>query len=133
MTLQAGLRQEQYQDFPGIDHDLNEALFADWSQKLIDDRLTWHSYAEMMNTRSTRGNCGGRCRRQWHGAAGCSAGRYDAREQFAGVDDRRKCVFHRSFGEVAGRYFRQLAVQQQLGSETPRPALPVMSSGFRFR
>jgi hypothetical protein len=52
-TLQAGLRQEQYQDFPGIDHELNEALFADWSQKLVDDKLSWHSYAEMMNTRST--------------------------------------------------------------------------------
>ncbi len=52
-TLQAGLRQEQYQDFPGIDHELNEALFADWSQQLVDDRLSWHSYAEMMNTRST--------------------------------------------------------------------------------
>ncbi len=52
-TLQAGLRQQQYQDFPGIDHELNEALFADWSQKLVDDKLSWHSYAEMMNTRST--------------------------------------------------------------------------------
>ena len=52
-TLQAGLRQEQYQDFPGIDHELNEALFADWSQKLVDNKLEWHSYAEMMNTRST--------------------------------------------------------------------------------
>jgi hypothetical protein len=52
-TLQAGLRQQQYQNFPGIDNELNEALFADWSQKILDDKLTWHSYAEMMNTRST--------------------------------------------------------------------------------
>ena len=52
-TLQAGLRQEQYQDVPGIDHQLNQALFADWSQKLLGDSFTWHSYAEMINTRST--------------------------------------------------------------------------------
>jgi hypothetical protein len=52
-TLQAGLRQEQYQNFPGIDNELNEALFADWSQKIVDDKVTWHSYAEMINTRST--------------------------------------------------------------------------------
>jgi hypothetical protein len=52
-TLQAGLRQQQYQNFPGIDNELNEALFADWSQQIVDDKLAWHSYAEMMNTRST--------------------------------------------------------------------------------
>lgn len=52
-TLQAGLRQEQYQNFPGITNELNEALFADWSQKILDDKLTWHSYAEMINSRST--------------------------------------------------------------------------------
>jgi len=52
-TLQAGLRQQQYQNFPGIDNELNEALFADWSQNLLEDKLSWHSYAEMMNTRST--------------------------------------------------------------------------------
>jgi len=52
-TLQAGLRQQEYQNFPGIDSQLNEALFADWSQKLLDDHITWHSYAEMTNTRST--------------------------------------------------------------------------------
>lgn len=52
-TIQAGLRQQQYENFPGIDSELNEALFADWSQKLLDDKLTWHSYAEMTNTRST--------------------------------------------------------------------------------
>ncbi len=52
MTLQAGLRQQQYQNFPGITNELNEALFADWSQKIVGD-LSWHSYAEMINSRST--------------------------------------------------------------------------------
>jgi hypothetical protein len=52
-TLQAGLRHEQYQDVPGVDNALNEALFADWSQKLLGDNFSWHSYAEMINTRST--------------------------------------------------------------------------------
>jgi hypothetical protein len=52
-TLQAGLRQEQYQNVPGIDNELNEALFADWSQKVLGDNFSWHSYAEMINTRST--------------------------------------------------------------------------------
>ena len=51
-TLQAGLRQQQYQNFPGITNELNEALFADWSQKIVGD-LSWHSYAEMVNSRST--------------------------------------------------------------------------------
>ncbi len=49
-TLQAGLRQQQYQEYPGVDHQLNEALFADWSQKVVDD-VTWHSYAEVLNSR----------------------------------------------------------------------------------
>jgi hypothetical protein len=52
MTLQAGLRQQQYQNFPGITNELNEALFADWSQKIVG-ALSWHSYAEMVNSRST--------------------------------------------------------------------------------
>ena len=52
-TLQAGLRQEQYQDIPGMDNALNQALFADWSQKVLGDNFSWHSYAEMINTRST--------------------------------------------------------------------------------
>jgi len=52
-TVQAGLRQQQFQNFPGIDNELDEALFADWSQKIIGDNLSWHSYAEMVNTRST--------------------------------------------------------------------------------
>jgi hypothetical protein len=52
-VLQAGLRQEQYQTIPGIDNELNEALFADWSQKMLGDSFSWHSYAEMINTRST--------------------------------------------------------------------------------
>ena len=51
-TLQAGLRQQQYQNFPGIDNELNEALFADWSQRIIGG-LSWHSYTEMINSRST--------------------------------------------------------------------------------
>jgi hypothetical protein len=51
-TLQAGLRQQQYQNFPGIDNELNEALFADWSQNIVTN-VSWHSYAEMLNTRST--------------------------------------------------------------------------------
>jgi hypothetical protein len=49
-TFQAGLRQQQYQEYPGVDHLLNEALFADWSQKVVDD-VTWHSYAEVLNSR----------------------------------------------------------------------------------
>ncbi len=49
-TLQMGLRQQQYQEYPGVDHQLNEALFADWSQKVVDD-VTWHSYAEVLNSR----------------------------------------------------------------------------------
>jgi hypothetical protein len=49
-TFQAGLRQQQYQEYPGVDHQLNEALFADWSQKVVDD-ITWHSYAEVLNSR----------------------------------------------------------------------------------
>jgi len=49
-TLQAGLRQQQYQEYPGVDHDLNEALFADWSQKVIDN-VSWHSYAEVLNSK----------------------------------------------------------------------------------
>jgi hypothetical protein len=51
-TLQAGLRQEQYQDFPGLTNDLNEAMFADWSQTLLPE-VTWHSYAEVLNARNT--------------------------------------------------------------------------------
>ena len=49
-TIQAGLRQQQYQEYPGVDHQLNEALFADWSQKIVDN-VSWHSYAEMLNSR----------------------------------------------------------------------------------
>jgi len=51
MTIQAGLRQQQYQEYPGIDHQLNEALFADWSQKVAGD-FSWHSYAEVLNSKS---------------------------------------------------------------------------------
>jgi hypothetical protein len=49
-TIQAGLRQQQYQEYPGVDHQLNEALFADWSQKVVGD-ISWHSYAEVLNSR----------------------------------------------------------------------------------
>ena len=49
-TVQMGLRQQQYQEYPGIANQFNEALFADWSQKMAAD-ITWHSYAELLNTR----------------------------------------------------------------------------------
>jgi hypothetical protein len=49
-TLQAGLRQQQYQEYPGVEHELNEALFADWSQQVVDN-VSWHSYAEVLNSR----------------------------------------------------------------------------------
>jgi hypothetical protein len=49
-TVQAGLRQQQYQEFPGVDHELNEALFADWSQQVME-RVSWHSYAEVLNSK----------------------------------------------------------------------------------
>jgi hypothetical protein len=48
-----GLRQQHYQDFPGITNQFNETLFADWSQALVPD-VTWHSYAEVLNTNGTR-------------------------------------------------------------------------------
>jgi hypothetical protein len=49
-TIEAGLRQQQYQEYPGVDHVLNEALFADWSQQVIDN-ISWHSYAEVLNSK----------------------------------------------------------------------------------
>jgi hypothetical protein len=49
--IQAGLRQQQYQEYPGVEHQLNEALFADWSQKVVDN-VSWHSYAEVLNSHS---------------------------------------------------------------------------------
>jgi hypothetical protein len=52
-TIQAGLRQQQYQEYPGVDHQanqLNAAIFADWSQKVFGD-VSWHSYAEVLNSR----------------------------------------------------------------------------------
>ncbi|MEJ0000500.1 MAG: hypothetical protein WDO13_15880 [Verrucomicrobiota bacterium] len=49
-TVQMGVRQQQYQEYPGIDHALNEALFADWSQKM-SDTISWHSYAEVLNSK----------------------------------------------------------------------------------
>jgi hypothetical protein len=51
-TLQMGLRQQHYQNFPGVANDLNETIFADWSQTLMPE-VTWHSYAEVLNTRGT--------------------------------------------------------------------------------
>jgi hypothetical protein len=49
-TVQMGLRQQHYENFPGVTNEFNEALFADWSQKILPD-FTWHSYAEMLNSR----------------------------------------------------------------------------------
>jgi len=49
-TIQAGLRQQQYQEYPGVDHELNEALFADWQQTVVDN-VSWHSYAEVLNSK----------------------------------------------------------------------------------
>lgn len=49
-TLQMGLRQQQYQEYPGIADEFNQALFADWSQTLLPD-VSWHSYTEMLNSR----------------------------------------------------------------------------------
>ena len=51
-TLQMGLRQQHYQAFPGITNELNEAVFADWSQTLLPE-VTWHSYAEVIDSRGT--------------------------------------------------------------------------------
>ncbi len=48
-TVQMGLRQQQYQDFPGITNELNETVFADWSQTLLPE-ISWHSYAEVLNS-----------------------------------------------------------------------------------
>jgi len=50
-TVKMGLRQQHYQNFPGISSDYNQAVFADWSQKVSND-VTWHSYAEMLDARS---------------------------------------------------------------------------------
>ena len=51
-TVQMGLRQQHYQSFPGVNNDLNETLFADWSQNVLPE-VTWHSYAEVLNSRDT--------------------------------------------------------------------------------
>lgn len=52
-TVQMGLRQQKYQSFPGITNDLNETIFADWSQNLLPE-VTWHSYAEVLSSRGTQ-------------------------------------------------------------------------------
>ena len=52
-TVQMGLRQQQYQYFPGDSNALNEAVFADWSQSLLPE-VTWHSYAEVLSSRGTQ-------------------------------------------------------------------------------
>jgi hypothetical protein len=52
-TLQMGLRQQHYQDFPGVTNEFNETLFADWAQTILPE-VTWHSYAEVLNTDGTR-------------------------------------------------------------------------------
>ncbi|MCE0484252.1 MAG: hypothetical protein LV479_08450 [Methylacidiphilales bacterium] len=49
-TVEMGLRQQQYQEYPGISNQFNQALFADWSQKVAGD-LSWHSYAEVLNSK----------------------------------------------------------------------------------
>jgi hypothetical protein len=49
-TVQMGLRQQQYQEYPGVDHELNEAIFADLSEKVLDN-VSWHSYAEVLNSK----------------------------------------------------------------------------------
>jgi hypothetical protein len=54
-TVQMGLRQQHYEDFPGISNEFNEALFADWSQKIMPD-FAWHSYAEVLNTQGIPDN-----------------------------------------------------------------------------
>jgi hypothetical protein len=45
-----GLRQQQYQEYPGVDNQFNQAIFADFSQKILTN-VTWHSYGELLNTR----------------------------------------------------------------------------------
>ncbi len=49
-TVQMGLRQQQYQEYPGVDNQFNQAVFADFSQKLVSN-ITWHSYGELLNTK----------------------------------------------------------------------------------
>ena len=49
-TVQMGLRQQQYQEYPGVDNQFNAAIFADFSQNLAGV-MTWHSYGELMNTK----------------------------------------------------------------------------------
>ena len=49
-TVQLGLRQQQYEEYPGITNQFNQAIFADWSQQLADE-ISWHSYAEVLNSR----------------------------------------------------------------------------------
>ncbi len=49
-TVQMGLRQQQYQEYPGVDHLMNEAIFADLSQRIVDN-VSWHSYAELLNSK----------------------------------------------------------------------------------
>jgi hypothetical protein len=49
-TVQMGLRQQQYQEYPGVDNQFNQAIFADLSHKIVDN-VTWHSYGELLNTR----------------------------------------------------------------------------------
>jgi hypothetical protein len=48
-SVQLGLRQQQYQEYPGISDQFNQAIFADWSQKIVGD-VSWHSYAEVLNS-----------------------------------------------------------------------------------
>jgi hypothetical protein len=57
-TVQMGLRQQHYQDFPGLANQFNQALFADWAQKVLPD-VTWHSYAEVLNSRGIQDSAPG--------------------------------------------------------------------------
>ncbi|HUB66104.1 MAG TPA: hypothetical protein VL981_01310 [Candidatus Methylacidiphilales bacterium] len=48
-TLQMGLRQQQYEETPGITDEFNEVIFGDWFQTILPN-VSWHSYAEMVNS-----------------------------------------------------------------------------------
>ena len=131
MTLQAGLRQEQYQNFPGITNELNDALFADWSQKIIDN-ISWHSYAEMINSRSTVEVVQADLGRDWHGAVG-DAGRDLPRQFAAGLDHGRDGdLFHGPLGQADAGHVRQPAIQQQLEPESGPGRCRPGAARFRF-
>lgn len=49
-TVEMGLRQQQYQEYPGVSNQFNQAIFADWSQTVVGN-VSWHSYAEVLNSK----------------------------------------------------------------------------------